>query len=84
MGQLKRIVVGHDLKSGGETALKSAVVLAGRCNAAFRLVHVVEPHHLYQMISHPMASKNNLEETVQQTGRKLREIVGSWELAHTK
>ena len=34
MGQLKRIVVGHDLKTGGETALKSAVVLAGRCNAA--------------------------------------------------
>ena len=31
MRQLKTIVVGHDLKSGGETALKSAVVLAARC-----------------------------------------------------
>jgi nucleotide-binding universal stress UspA family protein len=71
MGQLKRIVVGHDLKTGGETALKSAVVLAGRCNAALRLVHVVEPHHLYQRLSHPMASKNNFEGIVQQSGRKL-------------
>ena len=84
MGQLKRIIVGHDLKTGGEAALKSAVVLAGRCNAALRLVHVVEPHHLYQRISHPMASKNNLEEIVQQAGRKLQEIVASWELAHLR
>jgi hypothetical protein len=81
MDQLKRIVVGHDLKAGGETALKSAVVLAGRSDAALRLVHVVEPHHLYQRISHPMASKNNLEEIVQQAGRKLQEIVASWEAA---
>ena len=47
MGQLKKIVIGHDLKTGEETALKSAVVLASRCNAALRLVHGVEPHHLY-------------------------------------
>jgi len=80
MRQLKRIVVGHDLKTGGETALKSAVVLAERCDASLRLVHVVEPHHLYQMISHPMASKNNLEEIVQQAGSKLQEIVASREL----
>ena len=73
MGQLKKIVVGHDLETGGETALKSAVVLAGRCNAALRLVHVVEPHHdLYQRISHPMAFRNNLEEIVQQAGRSLQ------------
>jgi nucleotide-binding universal stress UspA family protein len=84
MGQLKRIIVGYDLKTGGEAALKSAVLLAGRCNAALRLVHVVEPHHLYQRISHPMASKNNLEEIVQQAGRKLQEIVASWELAHLR
>ena len=64
--------------------MKSAVVLAGRCNAALRLVHVVEPHHLYQIISHPMAAKNNLEEVVQQAGRKLQEIVASCELAHLR
>ncbi len=75
MGQLKRIVVGHDLKTGGETALKSAVVLAGRCNAALRLVHVVEAHHLYQRISHPMASKHSLEEIVQQAGGGYRRLL---------
>ena len=82
MRQLKRILVGHDLRTGGETALKSAAVLAGRFDAALRLVHVVEPHHLYQMISHPMASKNNIEEIVQQAGSRLQEIVASSELAH--
>ena len=85
MRQLKRIVVGHDLKSGGETALKSAVVLAGRCDAALRLVHVVEPRlHLYQMISHPEVSKDSSEEIAQKAGRKLQEIVSSWELAHLR
>jgi nucleotide-binding universal stress UspA family protein len=83
MGQLKKIVVGHDLKTGGETALKSAVVLARRCNAALRLVHVVEPHHhFYQRISHPMASRNNLEEIVQQAGRSLQKIIASCDVAH--
>jgi universal stress protein E len=85
MRQLKRIVVGHDLKAGGKTALQSAVVVAERCDAALRLVHVVESqHHLYQMISHPIASKNDLEGIVQQAGRKLREIAASWELAHLR
>jgi nucleotide-binding universal stress UspA family protein len=31
-----------------------------------------------------MASKNTLEEIVQQAGRKLQEIVASWELAHLR
>jgi nucleotide-binding universal stress UspA family protein len=85
MRQLKRILVGHDLKTGGETALKSAVVLAGRCGAALRLVHVVEPqHHLYQRISHPMASKDRLEEIERKAVRKLQELVTSWELAHLR
>ena len=35
MSQLKRIIVGYDLAAGGETALKSAVVLANRYGAAF-------------------------------------------------
>jgi nucleotide-binding universal stress UspA family protein len=85
MRQLKTIVVGHDLKSGGETALKSAVVLAARCDAALRLVHVVEPqHHLYHIMSHPTASKDTPEELAQKAGKKLQEIVTSWELAHLR
>jgi nucleotide-binding universal stress UspA family protein len=81
MGQLKRIVVGHDLKTGGETALKSAALLARRCDAALRLVYVIEPHQLYQIISHPIAPKSNREEIVQQAGGKLQELAASWELA---
>ena len=85
MRQLKTIVVGHDLKSGGETALKSAVVLAARCDAALRLVHVVEPPHpLYHIMSHPPVAKDTPEKLAQKAGRKLQEIVTSWELAHLR
>ena len=85
MRQLETIVVGQDLKSGGETALKSAMVLAARCHAALRLVHVVEPqHHLYHIMSHPTASKDTPEELAQKAGKKLQEIVTSWELAHLR
>jgi nucleotide-binding universal stress UspA family protein len=85
MRQLKTIVVGHDLKSGGETALKSAVVLAARCDAALRLVHVAEPqHHLYHIMSHPTVAKDTPEELARKAGRKLQEIVTSWELAHLR
>jgi universal stress protein E len=80
MGQLKRIIVGHDLEAGGESALKSAIALAGRFDAALRLVHVVEPQHFYQKISHPIASKNSLEDVVQLARTKLQDRVASREL----
>ena len=82
MTQLKRIVVGHDLGIGGEVALKSAAVLAKRCGAALRLVHVVEPQHSYQRISHPLTSPYTLEEIAQKTGAKLQVLAASPELAH--
>ena len=81
MRQLKRIIVGHDLAAGGETALKSAVVLADRCGAALRLVHVVEPLDAYQRISHPLTSPYTLEEIAQKTGAKLQALAASPELA---
>ena len=81
MRQLKRIIVGYDLAAGGETALKSAVVLANRCRAALRLVHVVEPLDSYQRISHPLTSPYTLEEIAQRTGIKLEALVASPELA---
>ena len=81
MRQLKRIIVGYDLAAGGETALKSAVVLANRCRAALRLVHVVEPLDSYQRISHPLTSPYTLEEIAQRTGVKLEALVASPELA---
>ncbi len=81
MSQLKRVIVGHDLRAGGETALRSAVVLANRCDAALRLVHVVEPHHGYQTISHPLTSPYTLEEIAQNSGAKLQSLAASPELA---
>jgi universal stress protein E len=80
--QLKRIIVGHDLKAGGETALRSAVVLAKRCGAALRLVHVVEPQHSYQRISHPLTSPYTIEEIAQKTGAKLQALAASLGLTH--
>ena len=76
MSQLKRIVVGHDFREGGEIALESAALLAKRCGAALRLVHVVEPHHLYQRISHPLTdfsvldSRNRAKERSEVTGAR--------------
>lgn len=84
MRQLKRIIVGHDLASGGETALKSALTLAKRCGAALRVVHVVEPLHAYQRISHPLTSPYTLEEIAQKTGVRLRELTASPELSRVQ
>ena len=72
MAELKKIIVGHDLRAGGETALSSAAVLAKRCGAALRLVHVLEPQHSYQRISHPLTSPYTIEEIAQKSGAKLR------------
>jgi universal stress protein E len=81
MRQVKRIIVGHDLRIGGEVALKSAAVLANRCGAALRLVHVVEPLDAYQRISHPLTSPFTLEEIAQKTGARLQALAASPELA---
>jgi len=81
MRQLKRILVGHDLGAGGETALKSAAVLADRCGAALRLVHVVEPLEAYQRISHPLTSPYTLEEIAEKTGARLKAVAARHEFA---
>ena len=81
MRQLKKIIVGHDLEAGGETALRSAVALASRCDSALRLVHVVEPLHYYQRMSHPLTSPYTLEEISQKAGAKLQALVANPEFA---
>ena len=81
MGQLRRIIVGYDLRVGGEVALASAVILAKRCDAALRLVHVVEPLDSYQRISHPLTSPYPVEEIAQKIGAKLKALVAGAELA---
>lgn len=77
MGQLKRIIVGHDLRIGGEAALESGIVLASRCDARLRLVHVVEPYHFYRQISHPVAAQHGREKIAEQAGAKLEKVAAS-------
>jgi universal stress protein E len=81
MRQLKRIIVGHDLEVGGDVAFRSAVVLANQCGSALRLVHVVEPLHSYQRLSHPLTSPYTLEEISHKAGIRLQALVASPELA---
>lgn len=75
MRQLKKIIVGHDLRRGGAIALRSAVVLAQKCGAALRLVHVVEPHHAYQRLSHPLTAPYPIEAIAQKAGAALQNLI---------
>ncbi len=81
MKKLKRIIVGHDLRRGGEAALGSAVVLANRCGAELRLVHVVEPIDAYQRMSHPLTVPYSEEEIAQKIGVRLKALSAGPELA---
>ena len=80
MSPLKRIIVGHDLREGGETALRSAALIAQRCGAALRLVHVIEPLHSYQRISHPLTAPYTIEEIAQRIGARLKTLAASQDL----
>src|SRR5262249_25475374 len=77
MADLKKIIVGHDLRAGGESAVRSAAVLARRCSAELRLVYVIEPQHTYQRLSHPLTAHYSLEEIAQKSGAKLRALAAS-------
>lgn len=73
MKKLDRILVGHDLDVGGDMATRSAVGLAKQCGAHLRLVHVVEPYHLYQRLSHPFTTVYRTEDLVQVAGEQLQQ-----------
>jgi nucleotide-binding universal stress UspA family protein len=81
MRELKKLIVAHDLKTGGTVALKSAAVLARRCGAALLLVHVIEPLDLYQRASHPLTSPFSPEEIAERIGATLQAAMESEELA---
>jgi nucleotide-binding universal stress UspA family protein len=81
MKELSRILVGHDLKSGGEVGLKSAAALAQCFGAALRVVHVVEPLEPYQRLSHPLTPPYPLDEIVRRSGEKLQTLLAAQELA---
>ena len=71
MPEFKRILVGHDLKSGGETALESAVSLGQKYGAEIRLVHVIEPYHVSQRLLHLLTPPYSLEELTKRAETKL-------------
>src|SRR6266498_1564039 len=75
--RLERIIVGHDLSSGGATALESALVLARRCDATIRLIHVIEGHYHALHVSQPKSRQSKIEEKVTKSGADLEEIVES-------
>src|SRR4051812_20692001 len=80
MRQLRKIVVGYDFQSGGETARRTAAVLAGRCGAQVKLIHVVEPYPVYQQLSHPLTQPYTTEELTQKAGEQLAHVVAAAEL----
>jgi universal stress protein E len=75
--RLERIIVGHDLRSGGTTALESTLVLARRYEASIRLVHVIELHHHSLHVSQSKSRQSKIEERVTNSGSDLEEIVES-------
>ena len=75
--RLERIIVGHDLSSGGATALGSALVLARRSDATIRVIHVIEAHHRPLHVSQPKSRQSKIEEKVTKSGADLEEIVES-------
>jgi nucleotide-binding universal stress UspA family protein len=81
METLNRIIVGHDLRAGGSKALESAAVLAQGCGAGLRVVHVVEPLHAYQRLSHPLTSPYSADEIAEKAGARLKVLVSDAPLA---
>jgi nucleotide-binding universal stress UspA family protein len=81
MSVLKRIIVGHDLRAGGDNALRSAFLLAERCHAALKIIHVIEPHPFYRKLSRPFTSLHGPEEIARKVGRALEARVSSREFA---
>jgi nucleotide-binding universal stress UspA family protein len=78
MGPLKRIVVGHDLGPVGDIAFRSALVLAKRCHAALKVIHVIEPLPLYEKFSHPFHFPPGPEDMARSVGETLERRVGSF------
>jgi nucleotide-binding universal stress UspA family protein len=78
MGLLKKIVVGHDLGPTGDIAFRSALVLAKRCRAALKVVHVIEPLPFYEKLSHPFHFPPGPEDMARSIGEALERRIGSF------
>jgi nucleotide-binding universal stress UspA family protein len=64
--------------------LKSAAVIAAKCGAVLRLVHVIEPLDVYQRASHPLTFPFTMDEIAEKTGSSLQALAASPEFAHLK
>lgn len=62
--------------------MRAAAVVAERCGAALRIVHVVEPLDAFQRLSHPLTSPYTLEDIVQKVGARLQALAKSPEFDH--
>jgi nucleotide-binding universal stress UspA family protein len=80
---LRRIIVGHDLKCGGDYALKSALVLAEQCHASIRLVHVVHSRRHFPG-ANLAKGRDGIEELVTKAGRQLRQMAASHKASHVR
>jgi nucleotide-binding universal stress UspA family protein len=72
---LERIIVGHDLGSGGAAALESALVLTRRCEAAIRVIHVIQPHPHSQDTARSKTRHSKVEERAAKAGGDLELII---------
>jgi nucleotide-binding universal stress UspA family protein len=84
MRRLTKIIVGHDFRTGGDTALQAATALATRCGAQLKLIHVVEPYPVYQQLAHPLTRPYTAAELVQKTGEHLQRLATTAEQGLTR
>ena len=77
MRRLERVIVGHDLSSGGAAALESALVLASRCGARVRVIHVIEPQHHSRHVSQSKLRPSKIEVRVTRSGTDIEHILES-------
>jgi len=81
MSQLRRIVVGYNFLPAGELALRAALTLAGRSEAALYLLHVVESSPPYHTLRLPTPTEERLAEIVLKRRAQLKELAESPELS---
>lgn len=85
MSQLRRIVVGYTPTPDGDHALRSALVLAERSQAALYLLHVIEPYPVYVKMRFPtIPAREMLEEVEKKMRSQLTEITQRPEVARFK
>lgn len=85
MSQLRRIVVGYTPTPDGDHALRSALVLAERSQAALYLLHVIEPYPVYVKMRFPtIPARDMLEEVAKKMRSQLTDITQRPEVARFK